>query len=84
MDYTSLTNIAQSMLALSRLTKRVIALTVDGSLSLFTLWLAFSLQLETWVIWEDNLWRVALTSIFLTSRFQNSSAAADRVLLRTV
>jgi len=57
--------IAQSTLALSRLTKRAIALLVDGGLSLLTLWLALSLQLETWVIWEGSLWWIALTSILL-------------------
>jgi FlaA1/EpsC-like NDP-sugar epimerase len=66
MDYTSLTNIAQSTLALPRLAKRAIALLVDGGISLFTLWIALSLQLETWVIWEGNLWWLALTSISLT------------------
>jgi FlaA1/EpsC-like NDP-sugar epimerase len=66
MNYTSLTSIAKSTLELSRLTKRLIALLVDGSLSLFTLWLAFSLQLETWVMWEGNLWWIALLSISLS------------------
>ena len=66
MSFTSLTNIAQSTLALSRLTKRAIALLVDGGLSLFTLWLALSLQLETWVVWEGNLWWVALLSVSLS------------------
>ena len=65
MNDISLTNIAQFTLGLPRLTKRAIALLVDGGLSLITLWLALSLQLESWVVWEDPLWWVAFTSISL-------------------
>jgi FlaA1/EpsC-like NDP-sugar epimerase len=57
--------LAQSILALPRVTKRAIALFVDGGISLFTLWIALCIQLETWVIWEGNLWWIALLSVSL-------------------
>jgi FlaA1/EpsC-like NDP-sugar epimerase len=65
MNYISLTIIAQFTLGLPRLTKRAIALLVDGGLSLLTLWLALSLQLELWAVWEGHLWWVAIISISL-------------------
>lgn len=49
---------AQPVLALPRIAKRAVVLTVDVSLCVLTVWLAFYLRLGEWVaLWEGQEWQ---------------------------
>lgn len=49
---------AQPVLALPRIAKRAVVLTVDVSLCVLTVWLAFYLRLGEWVaLWESQEWQ---------------------------
>ena len=53
------------VLALPRLTKRVIALTLDLSLSVLTVWIAFYLRLGEWVTLSDAGWPAVVVAVLL-------------------
>lgn len=52
-------------LALPRSTKRVLALLVDASLCVLTVWFAYCLRLDDWVILEGVEWLPAIVSLLL-------------------
>ncbi|MGV1790117.1 NAD-dependent epimerase/dehydratase family protein [Rhizobium lusitanum] len=52
-------------LALPRPTKRVLALLVDASLCVLTVWFAYCLRLDDWVILEGVEWLPAIVSLLL-------------------
>jgi FlaA1/EpsC-like NDP-sugar epimerase len=47
---------AEPFLALPRLAKRVVALTVDALMCVFCVWLAFGLRLESWALLQGEQW----------------------------
>lgn len=47
---------AHPLLALPRVTKRILALSIDTGLCALTVWIALCLRLDGWVILEGNLW----------------------------
>ena len=55
-------NFSEKIFSLSRISKRLIAIITDIFLSIFTLWLAFYLRLEEFVLLKD----IGLTPILLT------------------
>ena len=65
----SLIKLSVSVLALPRFAKRLIALAVDASLCVLTVWLAFYLRLELWLGVSDGAYfqpgRAALASVLL-------------------
>ena len=52
-------------LALPRKTKRGLALTVDCSMCILTVWLAYCLRLDDWVVLEGREWLPAVVSLAL-------------------
>ena len=48
--------LAEPLLRLSRPAKRLLAMAVDVSLCIFTVWLALSLHLESWVAMQGSQW----------------------------
>src|SRR6185437_11249391 len=53
-----LTRSAQPILALPRVVKRIVVLAVDASLCILTVWLAFYLRLNEWVVlWDNAEWQ---------------------------
>jgi FlaA1/EpsC-like NDP-sugar epimerase len=56
---------AVPLLALPRAAKRALALTVDGSLCVFTVWLALSLRLESWAALSGAFAPAAIVSLLL-------------------
>ena len=53
------------VLALPRFTKRLIALTIDLSLSVLTVWIAFYLRLGEWVTLSDAGWPAVVAAVLL-------------------
>ena len=47
---------AHPLLALPRVTKRILALSIDTGLCALTVWIALCLRLDGWVILKGNLW----------------------------
>lgn len=54
---------AACLLAQPRVIKRVVALIVDASLCVLTVWLAFCLRLESWVMLSGKQWLVVAASL---------------------
>ena len=52
-------------LALPRSTKRALALLVDASLCVLTVWFAYCLRLDDWVILEGVEWLPAIVSLLV-------------------
>ena len=52
-------------LALPRATKRGLALTVDASLCVLTVWFAYCLRLDDWVVLEGIEWLPAIASLLI-------------------
>lgn len=54
----SLTKIVQPVLAMPRTAKRFVVLAMDASLCILSVWLAFYLRLNEWVMfWYDQTWK---------------------------
>ncbi|PYE86730.1 polysaccharide biosynthesis protein [Phyllobacterium leguminum] len=54
-----------SLLALPRLTKRLIAMMVDASLCVLTVWLSYCFRLNEWVVFEGVRWLPVIVSLSL-------------------
>ena len=65
LDFNLLQRTVRPMLGLPRTTKRVVALLVDISLCVFTVWLALSLRLEGWVQISGAQWWAVAGSVLL-------------------
>lgn len=58
--------LAKPLLKLTRPVKRLLAMAVDVSLCIFTVWLALSLLLESWVVLQGSQWVAVGLSLALT------------------
>ncbi len=64
LKFNRLTSIAEPVLAMPRVAKRLVAGAVDASLCILSVWVAFYLRLDYWVaMYSDEYWKADLAAL---------------------